>query len=322
MSWNRIRHQILTYPLVPALVAMAVFFQAKSDVFLSKDNLTNVITQSAILIVVAMPLALVLLAGGVDLSLGSVTALGGVLAGKALVAGWNALVVLVLVLLVGAAIGLLHGSLVSRWDWSPLIVTFGSLTAFRGLSLAISPQADFNFGDAMREFGNGRLLGIPWLVITAAIVVLSTEVVSRKLPLGRHVNAIGVSERAAFISGIAVDRIRVSLYVATSMAATLGGFMFIARINSAPAGTLAQGLELDALTACLLGGIAFGGGRGSPTGALLGVLTLGVLQNGLQLLAVPNAWSMMAKGTVLALAAGLQVIVPRLQAMGASPEAA
>lgn len=311
-GWRRLRPILLANQLVPALVVMAVYFEFETGVFLSRQNLTNIASQSAILMVVTMPLALVLLAGGVDLSLGSVAALGGVVAAKTINGGLHELTALALVLLLGAGIGLFYGFVSSRWAVSPLILTFGGLTAFRGLSLGISPQSEFDFGSGMREFGTGRLLGVPWLAVTALAVVIIVEVVARRLPVGRHLQAIGVSERSAFLSGISVNRIKSALYTATGAAATLGGFMFIARINSAPAGTLALGLEIDALTACLLGGIAFGGGRGSATGALLGVLTLGFLQNGLQLMAVSTDWALVAKGVVLAIAAGLQVIHQRV----------
>ena len=311
---RRLHLVLFANQLVPALVVMAVYFELETGVFLSRQNLTNIATQSAILMVVTMPLALVVLAGGVDLSLGSVAVLGGVVAAKAINGGLHELIALGLVLLLGAGIGSFYGLVSSQWGVSPLILTFGGLTAFRGLALGISPQSEFDFGSGMREFGTGRVWGVPWLVLVALGVVIAVEVVSRRLPVGRHLLAIGVSERSAFLSGIAVNRIRIALYTATGAAATLGGFMFIARINSAPAGTLALGLELDALTACLLGGIAFGGGRGSPTGALLGVLTLGFLQNGLQLMAVSSAWALVAKGIVLAIAAGLQVIHQRVGA--------
>lgn len=305
LSW------VVANPLPLVLVMLAGYFQIETGLFLTSENLTNVLAQSSILLVVAIPLAFLMLAGGVDLSIGSMAAIGGVAAASLIKGGTPELVALVAILALGLLLGFGQGALVSWAGFSPLIVTFGTLTAGRGIALAISPQSNFDFGPGMSAYGNGRFLHVPWLVWTAILVIVAAEIVFRLLPFGRAVFAIGANPRAALLSGLRVRRITASLYVLSAMAATFGGFMFIARINSAPAGTLGQGLELDALTACLLGGIAFGGGKGSPTGAVLGVLTLGVLQNGLQLMAVPTAWSLAVKGLVLVAAAGLAVVSSR-----------
>jgi ribose transport system permease protein len=303
-AWRR----AATHSLLLGSISLLIVFWTLNDAFLTVDNFRNILIQASVISVVAVPMALLLIAGKVDLSVGSTLALGGVVSGL-LISDGSALVPAIFAgVLAGAAVGAINGTLVTVWDLSPIIVTLGALTAVRGLALTLAPDPVFGFSDSFLAVGGDELFGIPYLVlIAAAVFVLGAAVLSR-MPVGRHVYAVGVNPEAAYLSGVRVRRIGLALFVATGAAAGLAGVMLAARLGSAPSGALGVGFELDVLTAVILGGVAFNGGRGSIAGVLLGVLFLGVLQNGLTLENVPAATALMLKGVVLVLAAGLDRI--------------
>jgi ribose/xylose/arabinose/galactoside ABC-type transport system permease subunit len=211
----------------------------------------------------------------------------------------------------GAVIGALNGLLCTYVGMSAILVTLGSLTAVRGATLLVTSLPVFGFGSGFGFLGVGQVLGIPLPVLFAALVFLVGGVYLALTPGGRHVYAIGVNPEAAYLSGISIRKLPFMLFVLSGMAAAFGGVLFAARLDSAPPGTLGLGFELNVLTAVLLGGIAFEGGRGSILGVLLGVLFLGVLQNGLTLMNVTSFWQQVAGGCALVLAAGLDMFSSR-----------
>lgn len=301
--------------LLLGLIALGATFSLTASNFLTVDNLRDVVVQSAVLLVVAAPLTFLLVAGHVDLSVGSALGLSGCAAGLLMNHGVNPVFACLLAVAVGAVIGLVNGVAVAVLGFSTIIVTLGMLTAARGLALVVAPNPVFDFPQHFVDFGNGRVVGIPYLVLVTVAVLALAWLILNTMPVGRHVFAIGVSRRAAFLSGVPVRRIGLLLFVITGAAAGLGGVMSIARLDSAPSASLGVGFELDVLTAVLLGGVAFGGGRGTILGVLLGALFLGVLRNGLTLLDVPDSWSGVSKGAVLIGAAALDVAAVRLHAV-------
>ncbi|UVO30717.1 ABC transporter permease [Bradyrhizobium arachidis] len=300
-----------TAAALPAAIAfLALYFFYKSPVFLTFNNWISISVQIASLMTISIPFAILLMAGKVDLSVGSMVGLSGVVAGLSFPnLGITGTVVLVLV--VGLAIGLLNGFLVGVLSMSPIIVTLGALTLMRGLAQWLSPSPLFDFPEAFTFIGYGRLLGLPILTLIMLTVLAVGLFVMARTPLGRHTVAIGVNERAAYLVGIRVKLTVMLLYGAVGMSAALAGLMTIARINSAPSGTLGVGVELSVLTAVLLGGVPFTGGRGSLLRVALGVWLLGMLSNGLILMNVPTTASLMITGLVLVLAAALDVLRTR-----------
>jgi ribose transport system permease protein len=251
------------------------------------------------------------MAGKVDLSVGSVLALSGIVAGLCFpslgTAGGVAAA-----LMLGLVVGLVNGALVAYVGMSPIIVTLGVLTLSRGLAQWLSPNPLFGFPEDFGIIGYGSLGGVPILTwIMLAVLVVGIAMMYFR-PIGRQAVAIGVNERAAFLVGIPVKPIVVMLYTMVSLAASLAGLMTIARINSAPSGTLGIGMELNVLTAVLLGGVPFSGGRGSLLRVALGVWLLGMLSNGLLLMNMPTEISLIVTGLVLVVAAALNVLRPRL----------
>jgi ribose/xylose/arabinose/galactoside ABC-type transport system permease subunit len=242
----------------------------------------------------------------VDLSVGSAVALNAVVMGLLITElGVTAPLAVGATLVVGALIGAVNGLLVTRVGLAPVIVTLGTLTGIRGIAMWIAPQPVYGFGDGFASIGYTGIAGIPYFVMIAAVVVAIGGFVLGFSPVGRHVLAIGVNEEAAFLSGINTKRALLVAYVATGIAAALAGVMYGVLLNSAPSGTLGIGFELDVLTAVMLGGVAFNGGRGTIRGVVMGVLFLAILQNGLTLLNVQAAVAGVIKGAALVVAASL-----------------
>lgn len=305
------RRIITTNALLVGVVVLIVIFGVLNDAFFTVANFKNVFIQASVISVVAVPSALLLIAGKVDLSIGSTLALGAVVTGLLINDGVPTLPAICAGVLAGAVIGVINGTLVTMWDFSPIIVTLGTLTAVRGLTLTLSPDPLFGFTDSFITLGEGELLGVPYLALIAAAVFILGAALLSQAPTGRHIYAIGVNEEAAYLSGVRVKRVSLMLFVLTGAAAGLAGVMLAARLGSAPSGALGVGFELDVLTAVILGGVAFNGGRGSIRGVFLGVLFLGILQNGLTLENVPASAALIVKGVVLVIAAALDRLTLR-----------
>ena len=290
-----------------ATIALMAFFAYQSHVFLSSANLMAVATQNAPTFIVAAVFAMLLMAGYVDLSVGSVLALVGVTAGLAMNA-WGLVPGIIVGLGVGTLMGATNGVLIGLFGLSPIVVTLGGLAAARGLAQFLGQGSIFGFPDSFVDFGAGYMFGISNLACVAALVSVACMVAMAWLPVGRWIVSIGVNPRAAFLVGIPVKATVAVLYTLTGLAVGIAGLLLIARLNSAPSGTLGIGFEVTILTAVLLGGIPFTGGKGSIWRVLVGVWLIGVLRNGLTLLNVGTELSGIITGTVLILAAALEGI--------------
>lgn len=275
--------------------------------FLTFGNVSDILRLSAPVMVVAIPMAFLLIMGHVDLSVGSSLSLAAVVVGLLITKlGAPPLVASVGAVGACAVVGLVNATFVTRLGLSPIIVTLGMLTAIRGSALLLAPNSIYAFlEDDVAAISYTSVLGIPYFVVAAGVVVAVGAFVLAWSPAGRHALAIGVNEEAAFLSGINARRTISAGYVLTAAMAGVAGVMYAFLLNSAPSGTLGLGFELDVLTGVLLGGVAFNGGRGTIRGVVLGVLFLAVLQNGLILLNVPTSFGLLIKGAALVLAAAL-----------------
>jgi ribose/xylose/arabinose/galactoside ABC-type transport system permease subunit len=297
--------------LLGALVLeIIVFFLFSSD-FLTLDNFLDIGVQSSIIGLVAVATAILLITGYIDLSVGSSLALSAVVCGLLLAHGSSPVVAGLAGVGTGLAVGTFNGVLVCYLGFSTIIVTLGSLTAIRGIAIAASTTTPTGFGDTFAKIGNGTILGVPVPIVIAGIAFLLAGLFLRYSVYGRHVYAIGVNKEAAFLSGISIRKIPFLLFAVTGIATGLGGVILASRIDAAPGGSIGDGFELDVLTAVLLGGVAFDGGRGKIFGVLLGVAFLAILQNGLTLLNVPSTTALIAKGGVLVVAAALEFLSAR-----------
>jgi ribose transport system permease protein len=289
------------------VLLVALFVGLGAPNFLTFGNVSDILRLSAPVMVVAIPMAFLLIMGHVDLSVGSSLALAAVVVGLLITElGAPPLVACVAAVGATAVVGVLNATLVTRLGLSPIIVTLGMLTVVRGMALLLAPGSIYAFfEDDVAAISYTSMLGIPYFVVAAGMVVAVGAFVLAWSPAGRHALAIGVNEEAAFLSGINARRTIFVGYVMAAAMAGVAGVMYALLLNSAPSGTLGLGFELDVLTGVLLGGVAFNGGRGTIRGVVLGVLLLAVLQNGLILLNVPTSFGLLVKGFALVLAASL-----------------
>ncbi|HEV7252886.1 MAG TPA: ABC transporter permease [Mesorhizobium sp.] len=285
------------------LIALCAVMAVLSPFFLSVGNFLNILLATSTIGVLAIAATFVIGSGGLDLSLGSVMGLAGVVGAYAAVnLGMPAAIGVAACILAGAAAGSINGFLVTRAFLPAFIVTLGMLGLARGLALVISEgRVIYGLPSAMLYLGQGRPLGIPMPVIILIVTAIVAHIVLAYTRFGRHALALGDSESAARAVGIRVDRQRFTLYMLSGALAGLAGLLFSARINSGDP-TAGLNYELTAITAAIIGGTNLFGGRGSILGTMIGALIMGVLQNGLNLLAVQAYYQQMAIGAVLILA--------------------
>ena len=285
------------------LVALCVVMAVLSPFFLSVSNALNILLATSTIGVLAIAATFVLSSGGLDLSLGSVMGLAGV-AGAAVAVnlGLPTPVAVVATLGAGALAGAVNGLVVTRAGVPAFIVTLGMLGIARGLALVISDgRVIYGLPPAMVYLGQGRPLGVPMPVIILVAAALFMHVLLAHTRFGRRTLALGDSEAAARTAGIEVGRMRLALYTLSGGLAGLAGLLFATRINAGDP-TAGISYELTAITAAIIGGTNLFGGRGSILGTMVGALIMGVLQNGLNLLAVQSYYQQMAIGGVLVLA--------------------
>lgn len=311
------RHHILNWTqrngLFFALLLLIALFAIMSSRFLTVPNFTVILLQNAVIGLVVVPGAMLILCGFVDLSVGSIAVLGAVAFGQAMEAGLGLPVSLLIGLGVGIAWGALNGYLIAILGLSPIIITLGGLAGARGMAeLLTQGFSTYGYGPVFAQLGNGKLLGIPVPIVLFTVVFLIGLHLWYRAPLGRHMIAIGGARETAAELGIRVKMIPFWLYVASGFASALGGLIIASQLDGA-AVTIGTGMELEVLTAILLGGVSFTGGRGSLFGVLFGLLFVGVLSNGLIQVNVSPYFEQVAIGLALGGAAGLDMLYQRLE---------
>jgi ribose transport system permease protein len=300
--------------LFVALISLGAYFTIANSRFLTNSNLLVILLQVSILGMVAVPGAMLLLAGKLDLSVGSVAGLSAACFGQFnKIIGLPISLSIVGALAVGALWGLMNGVLVSYFKFSPVIVTLGGYAGAAGVAQTITSDATrYGFGSAFAVLGNGLVAGIPVPVIIFAGVFLVGAYCWYQTPIGRHLTGIGANNDAAQAVGVATRRLPCIIYVLSGTAAAAGGLILTSQLDGASV-QIGTGLELQVLTAILLGGVAFNGGRGSLWGTLAGILFIGVLDDGLILVNVGPYVADLAVGAALIAAAGFDVLYQRLE---------
>ena len=284
------------------LLLLGIALTILSDRFLTVNNLLNVARQISINAIISVGMTLIILTGGIDLSVGSIVALTGSITAGLLVSGQAILPAIFVGVLVGVLLGLFNGLLITRAEIPPFIATLGTMTAARGLTLVYTEGRPITgMEEAFRFLGGGYLSGIPVPVILMVIIFAATYVMLKKTRLGRYIYAIGGNEEAARLSGINTKKILLSVYMLGGLLAGVSGIIMASRLNSAQP-TAGISFELDAIAAVVLGGTSLSGGVGTIGGTLIGAFIIGVLDNGLNLLNVSSFYQQIAKGLVILLA--------------------
>ncbi|WZH37284.1 MAG: ABC transporter permease [Microbacterium enclense] len=300
---------VVRTPLLIVLIVLVIGVQVATDSFFGWQNIRGILQDSAVIAIVAIPVAMLLIAGYIDLSVGSSLALGGVVASLVMDKGaGQPAVAIVLAILAGAVVGLVNAVIITVLGLNSFITTLGTLTAVRGVAQLISPTPRNNFGDQFGLLGVGTVAGVPLSVWIAVLLLIVAGIFLSLTPTGRHVYAVGVNRQAAYLSGVPVRRLPFALFVLSGAMSGFAGTIVAARLNSAPAGQLGAGFELVVLTAVLLGGVALTGGEGTIFGVVVGVLFYGALNNSLVLLGVTTFWQAVASGLALVAAIGLSAL--------------
>jgi ribose transport system permease protein len=287
---------------VAGLVIMVVVFSSLSDVFLTQRNLVNILQQSSINACIAIGMTLVIISGGIDLSVGPVAALAAVLSATLLMAGYPVPLVIICALSIGLLCGILNGALIAYAGLQPFIVTLGTLSLFRALALIYTGGTPvLGLPNEFRRLFTSDIAGLPVPVIVVGVLAIAAAVLLKMTPLGEYILAVGGNEEAARISGVPIERTKVITYMISGGLAALAAVILIARLGAAEP-TLGNLWELEAIAAAAIGGASLMGGKGSIFGTILGAIVLGAMRNGLTLLNVQAFYQLLATGIIIILA--------------------
>lgn len=314
-----------------ALILVFAFFAFAAPNFLSTANMVIMSKHVALNAFLAIGMTFVIISGGIDLSVGSIVGLCGMVAGWLVLygidlgLGWsiqfNTIEICLLVMAVGIGVGAVNGFLITKLNVAPFIATLGTLYVCRGAAMLSSDGRTFpnlngnpEYGsDSFRLIGAGNFLGLPvsiWMLIVVAVVA---AYVARRTPLGRYVYAVGGNERGAALSGVKVNRIKMFVYMFSGLCAALVGLIVSSQLVAAHPAT-GQAFELNAIAAAVLGGTSMSGGRGRIGGTIVGAFVIGVLSDGLVMMGVSSFWQTVIKGLVIIAAVVVDQAQQKLQA--------
>ncbi|MGM1047150.1 ribose ABC transporter membrane protein [Paenibacillus uliginis N3/975] len=286
------------------LIILIVIVSVLNPSFLEPLNILNLLRQVSINALIAFGMTFVILTGGIDLSVGSILALSSAFVANMMVAGFDPILAIIIGCALGGVMGMINGLMITKGKMAPFIATLATMTIFRGLTLVYTNGNPITgLGDSLvfQLFGRGYLFGIPVPAVTMIITFAVLWVILHKTSFGRKTYAIGGNEKASLVSGIKVPRVKIMIYSLAGMLSALAGAILTSRLNSAQP-TAGTSYELDAIAAVVLGGTSLSGGRGRIVGTLIGVLIIGTLNNGLNLLGVNSFYQMVVKGIVIAIA--------------------
>lgn len=285
-----------------ALVLMLVVFSSIAPGFLSAANITNILTQSTVLLLIALPMTLIIMTEGIDLSLGAILTLCSIVFALTVIATDSLVLALVASMLVGTVFGLGNGILTAHVGIPPFVATLGVMGMVQGVALIVSDsQTIVGIPYYVRAVYSGNLFGVPWPIVIGAAAYLAFYFLLYRTRFGTYVVAVGGNREALTLAGLRWRSVTVAVYALGGLMAGIGAMLFTARLNSAHP-TAAIGMEFDAIAAVALGGTSFDRGNGWLFGTLLGVLAVGLLRNGLNLAAVPSSAQVTCIGLLVILA--------------------
>lgn len=309
---NRLKIFIAQNGTFLALVVLIAFFAVMNPRFLTFNNGQTILLQIAELGLIALPLAFLVMAGTLDLSVGSVASLSAVVSATVMVSTGNAFVGFAAAVGVGLVAGALNGLLVAYLKLNALVITLGFLSVWGGLALFLTDGATLTgFPESFTALGTMSFGPISLQVIILILFTVGAWYLLNRLPIGRNVLAIGGNSRAAHLMGINVQRTQFLLFILTSVCAAIAGVLLSAKLHSAPP-TVGTGMEIQALTVVLLGGVALEGGAGRISGVIAGLLFVGVLRNGLVIMGVSQFLQTILIGATLVVAVLLDGSIQRL----------
>lgn len=287
------------YGIFLGFLAIVITLSLLSPAFLTFRNLTNIVRQTSIHGIMAVGMTFVILTAGIDLSVGSMLALAGVLCASFEHQGWPLPLVVAATLLVGALLGLANGLVITKGKVTPFVVTLGMMSIARGAAHSFTGAEPISgFGSDFRFLGGGELFGVPVPILLFLLCVVAAAVLLGRTRWGRYLYAIGGNPQAARLSGIPVDRCTTLAYVACGLTAAASAVVLTARLNAAES-IAGAGYELDVIASVVIGGTSLAGGRGGVWGTLLGALLIGTINNGMNLLQISAYFQLVVKGAII-----------------------
>ena len=301
--------------LILVLLIFGIIMSLVSSVFLTWPNLEAILLSLSVEATIAVGMVILLISGGLDLSVGSTLGFTGVVAGLVLTAGLPAPLAILTGLLAALGVGLVNGLLVSKMKINPFIITLGMMITIRGLLLVLAQgRAVLNLAKSFTVIGQGRLFSVQYPIFVMLALVLAGDLLMRYARFFRQSYYIGGNEKAARLSGINVDLVKIINYCIVALLAGVAGLLITARFGSASV-TVGSGVELRVITATIIGGASLNGGEGSVFGAFLGALFMAVLANALNLLGVDVYWQNLVTGLILIIAVVVDVINERRKSL-------
>lgn len=295
------------YFIFVIFIALVIGLTCLKPSFIQPSNLVNIMKQASINGILSFGMMFVIIAGGFDMSVGSTVAFAGILAAMLGRGEYPLIVPLIVALIAGLAVGVINGVGVAIGDLPPFIMTLGTLTAVRGLALLVSNGKPITgITEQYRMIAANSVAGIPMLAIFLAIVIVICSFVLAKTVYGRRIYACGGNLQAARVAGINTTAIRVSTFAIAGLLAGFCGFLMTSRVTIGQP-TAAESYEMDAITACVVGGVSMSGGVGKPWGVVVGALLITVITNGLDILGVSSHWQKIVKGLIIVLAVLIDV---------------
>ncbi|MBN2509563.1 MAG: ABC transporter permease [Spirochaetales bacterium] len=310
-----------------ALIILLIVFGLTAQNFFTAGNIIIMLKHAAVAAFLGIGMTFVIITGGIDLSVGSIVGLCGMIAGGLIYEGltlelfgviiyFHPLMVIIITLLLGALIGAVNGIVITKFKVTPFIATLGMYYAARGLANIRTGGMTFpNLSgdpalgtDGFPVLGSGTVFGIPLIIWILIAVAAGAIYMSRKTPLGRHIYAIGGNEKAAKLSGIRVHRVKIFVYMFSGFCSAIAGLIWASQLNAAHPG-IGTGFELNAIAAAVLGGTSMSGGFGTIGGTVIGALVIGVLSDGMVMVGIDAFWQNVIKGVVIVVA----VIIDQMQ---------
>jgi ribose transport system permease protein len=299
-AWGRVS-RFREGTLILVIIGICIVMSFLSPYFLQWDNLRTTILSFAINGIVVIGMTIVMVNGGIDLSVGSVMALIGAVAGRLYQSGVDIWIAAPIALILGALLGLFNGFFITRVGLSPFITTLAMLSIARGAAFVVTkgiPLSLYSMPNAFKSIGKGDVAGVPIVIIIFILFVIVADFMMRRSTILRRVVYTGSSEKAAVFSGINVRGVKLGVYVLSSALAGLGGILSIARFATATP-YFASGLELQAISACVIGGASLAGGDGSIIGSVFGIALLAIITTSMILLNVSVYWQDLVSGIIL-----------------------
>lgn len=325
-----------------ALLILLIFFSFKAPNFTQWSSIVLMVKHSSIYGLLALGMTLVIVTGGIDLSVGAVAGLSGMIAGGLMIEGirlpWiagtiypNVPMILVIVFAVAIIIGLVAGFLIAKVNVPAFIATLGTMYICRGAAMLRSGGATFPnlFGDAAKGnlgfdvIGSGAIPGIdvPYSIIIFLVMAAIAAFIMKKTPMGNQIYAVGGNERAATLSGIKINKVKISVYVFSSVCAAMAGIIMTSQLRAAHPAT-GESWEMNAIASVVLGGTSMSGGLGTIGGTIVGILVINVLNDGMIMMGVSSFWQMVIKGIVIIVAVVIDLVQKDLQKKAALAERA